>query len=55
MIKVTIKYCEVLNKWYVVHAKSGQNAFSNDVNGFVTEQDALIFAKDNSCEVFNET
>lgn len=32
------------DKFYLVHAASGQNAFRNDVNGFDTLRDAMDFA-----------
>ena len=50
---VIIKFFEVSGKWSICHQKSGQNAFKKEVNMFDTKQDAIEFAEDHDCVVFD--
>lgn len=50
-IPVVIRWIDIFNKWYICHAKSYQNAFRKDVNGFDTRGEAVIFAENHDCNV----
>lgn len=49
--KVVIRMLAIFKKWYICHATSYQNAFSSDVNGFDTRQEAYDYAISNGCKV----
>ena len=49
---VIIKFFEVPGKWSICH-RGGQNAFRKEVNAFDTKQDAIAFAEDHDCVVFD--
>lgn len=42
---------KIQGDWWISHAKSYQNAFSSDVNGFVERDDAVEFAENHDCTV----
>ncbi|EGG93545.1 hypothetical protein IMCC1989_1087 [gamma proteobacterium IMCC1989] len=48
-VEVVIRF--VQNKWWISHAKSYQNAFGRNVNGFEYREDAVEFAQKNDCTV----
>lgn len=52
-IPVVIRFFQ--NKYYIVHARSYQNAFRREVNGYDTREEAVIFATNNGCAVIHHS
>lgn len=48
---VVIRYSPTFKRWYVCHAKSYQNAFPSQVNGFLTWGGAVHLALENDCVI----
>lgn len=49
--RLVIRWIPQFGRWYLCHAKSYQNAFGKDVNGFKTRGEAAEFAKSEGCEI----
>jgi len=50
-IPVVIRWIGLCSKWFICYPKSYQNAFSSELNGFETRDQAVEFAESHGCVV----